>query len=261
MNVRCGIVTCAVLAFKIGLCLDAAEADLGAKRFLLDRDGGTIEVQVTNPTDRQTRDSIRQQLSGEARNSVPLATAALRQHRKEIEYRYENTSRGGRIRIIARTRDALLAVQDFLHSQMNGVLGHPPVAFDFVDNTSLVVVPVTINGRGPFRFLLDTGASNTFLSSAVADSLGIPDGRRELLISAGGDVPVSMRTLKTMSVGAAHLENIEIAVGDVILIKTLKVDGILGADYLRRFKVSIDYDNRLVDFEPSPPDLVSWLDA
>jgi hypothetical protein len=43
--------------------------------------------------------------------------------------------------------------------------------------------------------------------------------------------------------------------------KTLKVDGILGGDYLRRFKVSIDYDNRLVDIEPSLPDLVSWFDA
>jgi predicted aspartyl protease len=261
MNVRCGIVICVVLAFEIGLCLDAAEADLSEKSFLLDRDGGTIEVQVTNSTDRQTRDAIRQQLSGEARNSVPLATAALRQHRREIEYRYENTARGGRIRIIARTGEALMAVQDFLRSHMNGVLGHPRVAFDFVDNTSLVVVPVTINSRGPYRFLLDTGASNTILSSAVADSLGIPDGRRERLLTAGGDVPVSIRTLKTLTVGAAHLEDVEIAVTNVGLMKTLKVDGILGGDYLRRFKVSIDYDNRLVDIEPSLPDLVSWFDA
>jgi Aspartyl protease len=48
------------------------------------------------------------------------------------------------------------------------------VTFDFIGNTSLIVVPVSINGQGPYRFLLDTGANNTVLSAAVADSLKIP---------------------------------------------------------------------------------------
>ena len=39
--------------------------------------------------------------------------------------------------------------------------GAPLVRFTFVPGTSLVVIPVFVNERGPYRFLLDTGASNS----------------------------------------------------------------------------------------------------
>jgi len=45
------------------------------------------------------------------------------------------------------------------------------------------------------------------------------------------------------------------------LMKTLNVDGILGGDYLRRFKVSIDYDNQIVEIEPCCPEVMSMLVA
>ena len=88
------------------------------------------------------------------------------------------------------------------------------VTFEFIAKTSLVVVPVTINGYGPYRFLLDTGATNTILSSTVANTLGIPRRRADKLLTAGGDIPVTIRLLTALNVGAAHLENIEIAVAD-----------------------------------------------
>jgi len=124
------------------------------------------------------------------------------------------------------------------------------VTFDFVAHTSLIVVPVTINGHGPYRFLLDTGASNTILSAAVADSLKIPQRRRGMILTAGGNVDVSVRTIRTVNVGTAQLENIDIAVGDFDLMKKLHVDGLLGGDYLRRFKVDIDYDGKVLKIEP-----------
>jgi hypothetical protein len=55
------------------------------------------------------------------------------------------------------------------------------------------------------------------------------------------------------------MENVEIAVGNLPLMKTLKVDGLLGGDYLRRFKVSIDYDNMIVDIQPCCLDNISLL--
>jgi predicted aspartyl protease len=124
------------------------------------------------------------------------------------------------------------------------------VTFDFVANTSLIVVPVTINGHGPYRFLLDTGASNTILSAAVADSLKIVQRRRGTIITAGGNVDVSIRTIRTLNLGMAQLTNIEIAVGDFDLMRKLNVDGLLGGDYLRRFRVDIDYDGKVLKIEP-----------
>src|SRR5262249_23258846 len=138
---------------------------------------------------------------------------------------------------------------------------NPAVAFDFIANTSLVVLPVTINMQGPFKFLLDTGASNSILSAAVADGLGIPVGRTDTLLTAAGNIQVSVRTLNLVQVGAMRLENVEVAVASFDLMKTLQVDGILGGDYLRRFKISIDYDHQIVDIEPWSPEVFSMFVA
>ena len=46
------------------------------------------------------------------------------------------------------------------------------------------------------------------------------------------------------------MEDLEIAVGNLDLMRVLKVDGVLGSDYLRRFKVDIDYDCKLVKIQP-----------
>ena len=126
------------------------------------------------------------------------------------------------------------------------------VAFDFVADTPLIVVPVTINGHGPYRFLFDTGATNTILSSVVADSLKIPVRRRGTIVTAGGNVAVTIRTLRTLNVGTAQLENVEIA-GDFDLMKRLNVDGLLGGDYLRKFRVDIDYNGKTVKIERVQP--------
>ena len=48
-----------------------------------------------------------------------------------------------------------------------------------------------------------------------------------------------------------QVPNEEIGVADFPLMQTLHVDGILGADYLHNFKVSIDYENEVFDIEPA----------
>lgn len=219
-------------------------------RVLLDKDGGSIELRAAHADDKTTRDAARQQLKDETR--LGIADSALQQYAKELHFRYEDTLLGGRIRITTKNIQARTAVQEFLRSQMRR--SNPDsVAFDYVTNTSLIVLPVNINKQGPYRFLLDTGASNTILSTVVADKLQIPTGPGRMLLTGGGNIPVTMRTIQLLQAGSARLEDIEIAVGNFELMKTMKVDGILGSDYLRRFKISIDYDHQLVNIESCCP--------
>jgi hypothetical protein len=56
-----------------------------------------------------------------------------------------------------------------------------------------------------------------------------------------------------LNVGGAKLENITVAVGDIDLMKKLNVEGLLGSDYLRKFKVGIDYDSRVLKIESCCP--------
>jgi predicted aspartyl protease len=123
-----------------------------------------------------------------------------------------------------------------------------PITFSFIQNTSLVAVSVMVNGSGPYRFLLDTGASNSILSATVADRLKIKAGREHTLLTGGGNIAVTLRTIR-LQVGETLLENLEIVVTNFPLMRSLEVDGILGADYLRRFKVAIDYEKRVVELE------------
>jgi hypothetical protein len=258
MKSRYGIAATVLLAVTIG-SINAAGFDMTFERYSLDKEGGSIEVQATHPGDKETLDAVRQQLQEEARSGIPSSTPALQQHEKQIQYRFEKTTRGARIRIKAKDREALLAVQDYLRSRMSRSGSGGAVVFDYVDNTSLIVVPVMINNHGPYKFLLDTGTTKTILSAKVADTLALPRVRIEMLFSAGGNLAVTARTLNLLQVGMTRAENVEIAVGNLPLMKTLQVDGLLGGDYLRRFKVSIDYDNMIVDIQPCCPDSISLL--
>jgi hypothetical protein len=260
MKTRLGMAVTVVMALTIG-SVNAQKPETTSKRFFLDKNGGGIEVQVNDPKDTRGRDQVRLELRQEVSDQTALPSPAVQEHQKEITYRYEQTERGGRIRVTAKSRDALRAVQAFLHSQISGYQDPKSVAFSFIQNTSLVVVPVMVNNHGPYKFLLDTGASKSILSAMVADSLQIPRGRTETLLTAGGDIAVTVRTIDALEVGEARLKQVEIAVANLSLLKTLQVDGILGGDYLRRFKVSIDYDSQVVQIEPCCPESISLLVA
>ena len=47
------------------------------------------------------------------------------------------------------------------------------ISFDLVDNR--ILIPIAINGAGPFRLILDTGAPGLTLSEEVAARLGLPN--------------------------------------------------------------------------------------
>jgi predicted aspartyl protease len=124
------------------------------------------------------------------------------------------------------------------------------VPFDYVPNSSLIVLPVMINKHGPYKLVLDTGTTRTILSAKVADKLGLPKGRIEMLFSTSGNSPVTIRSLRTLEVGGTKLENIEISSANLPVMKMLNIDGLLGSDFLHRFRLSIDYDHRIVDLQP-----------
>jgi hypothetical protein len=229
--------------------LTAREREPASRRVFLDKNGGGIEVRVNDPKDTGARDAVQKELQKSVEDQSTLSSPAMQEHQDNIDYRYERTDRGGRIRITTKNAQALRAIQDFLRTQMDEDKASKGVSFTFIRDTSLVVVPVMVNDQGPFRFLLDTGASNTILSKKVGDRLKLRGGKPHLLTTAGGQVEVTLRYIRTLQVGDARLKELEIAVSDFGLLQELQVDGILGADYLRRFIVHIDYEKQTVELE------------
>ncbi len=137
------------------------------------------------------------------------------------------------------------------------------VKFEYIADSHLIGVPVYVNGRGPFDFILDTGSSGTILSPKLAETLGLTQdnlewqhndiraearGCSEGLCPGVGGVAVGYPVnLERISVGAATQESPTVAVIDLNLVSPLggKIDhGVLGYPFLKDFELIIDYPNK-----------------
>src|SRR5207253_577627 len=101
--------------------------------FRLSKDGGAIEVEANDASDDQSRDQIRQHLSHIAKmfadgnfkapmlihDQTPAGVEIMARHKAEIQYDYEQTGRGARIRISTKNEDARSAIHDFLRFQIS----------------------------------------------------------------------------------------------------------------------------------------------
>ncbi len=108
----------------------------------------------------------------------------------------------------------------------------------------LILLPVHVNDRGPFDFILDTGAGTSLLSSELAQQLevnvlGSKEGQ-----SAGGKISVSLAKADSLAVGQARLDDVDLGIVDLSQIGQtigVKIDGDLGYNFLKHFRVTINY--------------------
>jgi hypothetical protein len=64
----------------------------------------------------------------------------------------------------------------------------------------LIIVPVTINGSGPYDFVLDTGSNNTMLDQKLADELALPRGDDTTSLGVMGSTTLSSVSANSLSV-------------------------------------------------------------
>jgi predicted aspartyl protease len=116
----------------------------------------------------------------------------------------------------------------------------------------LILLPVHVNDRGPFDFILDTGAGTSLLSSELAKQLEVKTIGSKEGQSAGGKVSVSLAKVDSISVGETKLHDVDVGIVDLAQIgKTIgaKIDGDLGYNFLKYFRVTIDYRDCEIRFD------------
>jgi len=117
------------------------------------------------------------------------------------------------------------------------------------------LVEAHVNHQGPFTFAIDTGATITVLSPELARQLGLhsaEEERRDKGVGAGGEFKVSLIALESLSIGTVELKNISAAIMDLGAIKQAieKLDGVIGYNFLSKFRVTIDYQEQTIRFDP-----------
>jgi predicted aspartyl protease len=123
----------------------------------------------------------------------------------------------------------------------------------FVPGGRLIAVRATLNELANAILAVDSGAQRTVISRKVAQRLRLDQPlRTERLIGVGQSPLVPVFRLDRLRVGASVVLGLEVPVYDLPPI--ISADGLLGLDFLRRFRVTFDFDSGvLILREPTKP--------
>ncbi len=129
------------------------------------------------------------------------------------------------------------------------------VAFDFLHNQ--IVLHATVQGQGPFNFILDTGTYTSAIDLNLARQLRLPLGPEEMVVGAGNsrkngratlcqDVRLGDLVVRDLTATAIDLADVRTALGR-------SLHGVLGYSFLRSRVLQIDYFRRQIRFLPASP--------
>ena len=113
----------------------------------------------------------------------------------------------------------------------------------------VIVIPITVNGSGPYDFILDTGASTTTVSSEFARVSRLRPADRVELVTVAGSRFLPRAYLSSVSIGAKSVENLEAIINDLTEARAISsgIHGALGQNFLSQFNILIDYRERQIE--------------
>jgi len=118
-----------------------------------------------------------------------------------------------------------------------------------IDESERYTVPVRINGQGPFRFIIDTGADRSVISDKVAARLGLVANGQVAIHSMSGLNTVGSVTLATLQpapgVIVRNIETPILSEGD------LGAEGLLGVDSLQGQEIVLDFTAKTMEVRPA----------
>jgi predicted aspartyl protease len=132
-------------------------------------------------------------------------------------------------------------------AEITGGSGETGVGFELAGpGGAALMVPVYVNGTGPHRFVLDTGATMTCIDAGLAERLDLPTSRERMGVGIGiGQDAGALQLVDfdSLRVGAATAAGLTGCALDLEQFGALglEVDGLLGLNYLREFRVTVDF--------------------
>jgi predicted aspartyl protease len=107
---------------------------------------------------------------------------------------------------------------------------------------NLIFADVTVNGKGPYDFVIDTGATQTIVSEKLAAEAGLQHVTSTVVVGIGGSGKVHTNLYKTkvLAIGDMSVTNTPAGTFSDPLIASI-ADGILGTAVFADFTVVIDY--------------------
>lgn len=111
-----------------------------------------------------------------------------------------------------------------------------------------MTVQVRLGGTGPYRFLVDTGADRSAVSSALVSRLALANSGSAQLHSSTGVSTVTTARVPSLEFAKPPQKMIDAAVLEDAY---MGADGIVGVDLLRSQRVQIDFEKNMMTIVPS----------
>lgn len=136
-------------------------------------------------------------------------------------------------------------VNDF---SINGTSSSTSVPFDLIDNH--VYLDVMLDGKGPYRFVFDTGGSNTIDPAVAKDINAVGLGSAQDSGTGAGTESSSYATVDSLKIGNAVLRHQVFSVEPIRkgfgAAAGERVDGLIGFEVLARYLATFDYAGRTI---------------
>jgi len=128
-----------------------------------------------------------------------------------------------------------------------------PTKFRLVSDANFIVVETKINEKGPFNFLVDTGATKTVVTRQIGQIFDLGEfshGRKKALSGFYACTTMILSKVKSIQVGKAKSTDVEVGVQDLSLCDGVGVplDGVLGYTFMKDYRVTINYPRREMSF-------------
>jgi hypothetical protein len=137
-------------------------------------------------------------------------------------------------------------MESFVGAEPYRYEGPDSVVVPFVQTDPLPLIQATVNGRGPYFFLIDTGGAELLVDPVLADSLGCPNfGEEEGTFGGGRRRAVVRSRVSSFGVGEATFHDVPVSLLDcsrfLAAARGRRVFGVVGTRILMRVRATLDY--------------------
>jgi predicted aspartyl protease len=134
----------------------------------------------------------------------------------------------------------------------------PAVVRTGADASDRVTIPIHIDGKGPYNFIVDTGSQRTVISRELATTLALVPDTQVSVLSLTGFSNVDTVTVPNLSFGSSRIKGVK---APVFGGEALGAAGLIGLDGLHRKRLILDFQNKRMDIGPSSKHSLSDTDA
>src|ERR1700679_3289748 len=115
------------------------------------------------------------------------------------------------------------------------------------------IIQVSVNGTGPYPFVLDTGANVTVIKPRLLRNLNMHELGSVTIAASLGDSSQRRTEAATLGVAGLSVEHVKIDTVEDGQLGALEghVQGILGENFLKYFDLLIDNDHHLLKLDRS----------